>query len=107
MYPYLPGHPRMAPREPNLLLCARDVRTMTVIDIRIELKKGVADPEGANTKKTLASLGFGGIESVRSIKCFEVTVDLPADEALKAGEEYCRKLLANPVVQSYSVSIKG
>ena len=80
---------------------------MTVIDIRIELKKGVADPEGANTKKTLASLGFGGIESVRSIKCFEVTVDLPADEALKAGDEYCRKLLANPVVQSYSVTIKG
>jgi len=79
---------------------------MTVIDIRIELKKGVADPEGANTKKTLASLGFKEIEAVRSIKFFEITVDLPADEALKAGEEYCRKLLANPVIQSYSISLK-
>ena len=79
---------------------------MAVIDIRIELKKGVADPEGANTKKTLTSLGFQGIESVKTIKCFEVTVDLPAAEAVKAGEEYCRKLLANPVVQSYSVSLK-
>ena len=43
---------------------------MTAIDIRIELKKGVADPEGSNTKKTLESLGFKGITSVKSVKCF-------------------------------------
>lgn len=79
---------------------------MAVIDIRIELKKGVADPEGANTKKTLTSLGFEGIESVKAVKVYEVTVDLPAEQALKAGEEYCRSLLANPVVQSYSVSLR-
>lgn len=78
---------------------------MTVIDIRIELKKGVADPEGSNTKKTLEALGFGGIRSVKSVKVFEVDLDMPADEAVKAGEEYCRKLLANPVVQSYKVTL--
>jgi len=79
---------------------------MTVIDIRIELKKGVADPEGANTKKTLESLGFQGIEQVRTIKNFEVTLDMPAAEAKVKGEEMCKKLLANPVIQSYAVIVR-
>jgi phosphoribosylformylglycinamidine synthase len=79
---------------------------MTVIDIRIELKKGVADPEGTDTKKTLESLGFKGIQSVKSVKMFEIELDLPEKEAVAAGEEYCRKLLANPVVQSYKVTVR-
>jgi len=78
---------------------------MTVIDIRIELKKGVADPEGTNKKKTLESLGFSGIKSVKSVKFFEVDMDLPEKEAVAAGEEFCRKLLANPVVQSFKVNV--
>ena len=79
---------------------------MTVIDIRIELKKGVADPEGTNTKKTLESLGFKGIQSVKSVKMFEIELNLPEKEAVAAGEEYCKKLLANPVVQSYKVTVR-
>ena len=79
---------------------------MTVIDIRIELKKGVADPDGSNTMKTLESLGFKGIRSVKSVKTFVMDLDMPAEEAKKAGEEYCRRLLANPVVQSYSVTVR-
>ena len=79
---------------------------MTVIEIRIELKKGVADPEGKNTRKTLESLGFKGIADVRSVKLFEVELDMPADDALNAGEEMCRKLLANPVIQNYRVTVR-
>lgn len=79
---------------------------MTVIEIRIELKKGVADPEGSNTKKTLESLGFEGIESVKAIKMFEMKTNLPADKAKAKGEEMCRKLLANPVIQNYTVTVR-
>ncbi|MBE6528271.1 MAG: phosphoribosylformylglycinamidine synthase subunit PurS [Thermoplasmata archaeon] len=79
---------------------------MAVLEIRIELKKGVADPEGKNTKKTLESLGFEGIKEVKAIKLFEMEVDLPADEAKKAGEEMCKKLLANPVIQNYKVTVR-
>ncbi|MDR3283376.1 MAG: phosphoribosylformylglycinamidine synthase subunit PurS [Candidatus Methanoplasma sp.] len=79
---------------------------MTVVDVRIELKKGVADPEGSNTKKTLESLGFKGIDSVRTVKVFEITLDAPAEEAKKHAEEMCRQLLANPVIQKYSVVVR-
>lgn len=79
---------------------------MAIIDIRIELKKGVADPEGANTKKTLEALGFEGIEDLKSVKVYEVTLDMTAEEAGQAGEEMCRKLLVNPVIQRYSVTVR-
>ncbi len=79
---------------------------MTVVEIRIELKKGVADPEGKNTRKTLESLGFDGIQAVRTVKLFEVEMDLPADEAKAQAEEMCRKFLANPVIQNYKVSVR-
>lgn len=79
---------------------------MVVAEIRIELKAGVADPEGQNTKKTLELLGFRGIKAVRSIKFFEITLDLPRDEAMRACEEMCRRLLANPVIQTFKIELK-
>ncbi|MCE5296034.1 MAG: phosphoribosylformylglycinamidine synthase subunit PurS [Euryarchaeota archaeon] len=79
---------------------------MVVAEIRIELKQGVADPEGQNTKKALELLGFKGIKNVKSIKVFDIELDADAAEAKKAGEEMCRKLLANPVIQKFSVQIK-
>ena len=79
---------------------------MVVAEIRIELKQGVADPEGQNTRKALELLGFKGIKGVRSVKTFEVELDLPAEEARQQSEEMCRKLLANPVIQKFKVEIK-
>ena len=79
---------------------------MAQIEIRIELKKGVADPEGKNTMKTLESLGFEGVESVRSVKVFDIELDRTPEKAVEAGEEMCRKLLANPVIQNYRVILR-
>lgn len=79
---------------------------MTVVEIRIELKKGVADPEGKNTRKTLEFLGFKGVNDVKTVKLFEVDMDLPPAEAQAEAEEMCRKFLANPVIQNYRVSVR-
>jgi phosphoribosylformylglycinamidine synthase len=77
-----------------------------VAEIRIELKPGVADPEGQNTRKALELLGFEGIKGVRTIKVFEMELDSPPDEARAQCEEMCRKLLANPVIQRFKVTLK-
>jgi len=79
---------------------------MVIADIRIELKSGVADPEGQNTKKALELLGFQGIRSVRSMKFFEIELDMDEEQARTACEDMCRKLLANPVIQSFVVDIR-
>ncbi|MHC1710243.1 MAG: phosphoribosylformylglycinamidine synthase subunit PurS [Methanomassiliicoccales archaeon] len=79
---------------------------MVVAEIRIELKPGVADPEGKNTKKALELLGFNDIKGVRSIKMFEIEMDAEPDVARKECEEMCRKLLANPVIQKFRVDLR-
>ncbi|MFO7992204.1 MAG: phosphoribosylformylglycinamidine synthase subunit PurS [Thermoplasmata archaeon] len=80
---------------------------MVVAEIIIELKKGVADPEGMNTKKALKLLGWE-VDDVKSGKIFEIDFGdkMSEDEARKEGEEMCKKLLANPVIQTYEINIK-
>ena len=46
------------------------------------------------------------MKSVKSIKVFDVELDMSPEDALKAGEEMCRKLLANPVIQNYKVTVR-
>ena len=79
---------------------------MVVAEVRIELKEGVADPEGRNTQKALELLGFSGIANVRSIKVFEIILDGSPDDARARVEEMCRRLLANPVIHRFTISIK-
>ena len=79
---------------------------MVVAEIRIELKPGVADPEGRNTKKALELLGFNNIKGVRSIKMFEIEMDAEPVVARKECEEMCRRLLANPVIQKFRVDLR-
>ncbi len=76
------------------------------VQVQIRLKKGVADPEGDNTLKALNLLGFKGLASVHSAKLFEI--ELEEEDREKAREhvdEMCRRLLANPVIQDYSIEM--
>lgn len=79
---------------------------MVVAEVRIELKPGVADPEGKNTKKALELLGFNDIKGVRSIKMFEIEMDADPEVARRECEEMCRRLLANPVIQKFRVDLR-
>jgi len=80
---------------------------MFIAEIKIELKRGVADPEGENTKKALKLLGFDEIETVKSVKLFEIALNTDDEEMAKERiEEMCNKLLANPVIHNYSIKLK-
>lgn len=79
---------------------------MAVAEVRITLKKGVADPEGKNTLKALELLGFKGLHDVRALKVFEIEVDGKKKDVEKKIEEMCRKLLANPVIHNYTISVR-
>ena len=78
---------------------------MVIAEVRVELKKGVADPEGKNTLKALELLGFQGLKDVKTVKVFDIYLDDGGDVAKKV-DEMCRRLLANPVIHNYSIKIK-
>ncbi|MCK5292202.1 MAG: phosphoribosylformylglycinamidine synthase subunit PurS [Thermoplasmata archaeon] len=80
---------------------------MTTAQVQIHLKKGVADPEGGNTLKALELLGFDSAVDVKSARLFEISLDEDdPDKAKQIVEEMCRKLLANPVIHDYTISLK-
>ena len=81
---------------------------MTRVKIEVDLKKGVTDPEGDNVRKALNLLGFKGIRGVHSAKLFLIDVDAKDSAgAHAAAEEMCRRLLANPVVHDYTITIES
>ena len=77
----------------------------TEIEIQVGLKSGMADPEGANVKKALDLLGFDNVKKVDSVKCYRIIIDKDESDAMKEADEICKKLLANPVVHEYSISV--
>jgi phosphoribosylformylglycinamidine synthase subunit PurS len=69
--------------------------------IVVTLKPGVLDPQGKAIEHALGGLGFGGVESVRAGKIFELEVaDGTSDAAL---DDMCRQLLANTVIENYRI----
>jgi len=77
-------------------------------EVRVSLKKGVADPEGMNTRKALELLGFKDVQEVRSVKLFLIRMDaLDEAEARRKAEDMCRRLLVNPVIHNFAIDIKA
>ena len=81
---------------------------MFIVEVQVHLKDGVADPEGANTRKTLELLGIKEVHRVQSVKGYVFTVDA-SDRRRAEGvvQEACRRLLANPVIHRYTVTVKS
>jgi len=74
--------------------------------IHITLKKDVLDPQGKVLANSLTDLGFGGIQSVRQGKYIEIILDGDDKNAATVKlNKMCEKLLANLVIEDYSVEI--
>lgn len=74
--------------------------------VHVMLKDGVLDPQGEAVRHALGHLGFTGVEAVRQGKVIEL--DLVATDTAAAETEVkamCEKLLANTVIEKYTVEI--
>lgn len=76
----------------------------TTYRVTITRKEGLSDPEGATSRKALVDLGFTEVEDVSFGRIITVVVDEDdPDRARQRLDEMCSKLLANPVMEQYSV----
>ncbi|MCS7118515.1 MAG: phosphoribosylformylglycinamidine synthase subunit PurS [Archaeoglobaceae archaeon] len=79
-----------------------------IADVHIELKEGVADPEGESTLKALRLLGYKRVKKVSSVRVFRIEIDTKSkEEAEKEIKEICERLLANPVIHRYRINWIG
>jgi phosphoribosylformylglycinamidine synthase PurS subunit len=75
--------------------------------VYVTLKKSVFDPQGKTIHDALQSLGYKGVADVRQGKFFEVSLEgVSAAEAQKTAEEIARKVLSNPVIESFKVEVE-
>ena len=74
--------------------------------VTVRLKHGVLDPEAETTQRSLERLGFE-LEDLRSADLFELDLDAEsADSAHERAEEMTERLLANPTIHDYEVSVE-
>ncbi|MGH7353810.1 MAG: phosphoribosylformylglycinamidine synthase subunit PurS [Candidatus Rokuibacteriota bacterium] len=74
------------------------------VRVLVRLKPGILDVQGAAVQRALAGLGFGDVRDLRVGKLIEVDVDAPTDAAAHARvDAMCRRLLANTILEDYSI----
>ena len=74
--------------------------------VEVQLRPGIADPQGATIERALPALGFAGISGIRTGKAFRFRLDAPDEaEARRVVGELCARLLANPVIEDATVSV--
>ena len=76
--------------------------------VHVALRTGIADPEGQTIASALRSLGYDSVSEVRSGKLMRIAFE--ADDATGAEatvEEMCRRLLANPVMETATWELRA
>ncbi|MBA3799543.1 MAG: phosphoribosylformylglycinamidine synthase subunit PurS [Geodermatophilaceae bacterium] len=76
---------------------------MVRVVVDVMLKPEISDPQGQAVLGALRRLGHGGVAGLRQGKRFELEVSDPVDESMI--EQIADTLLANPVIEDYTVHI--
>lgn len=75
--------------------------------VRVTLRPSILDPQGKAIRHTLHNLGYRNVTDVRAGKLLELLIDAedPA-EAEQLAQEAASKLLANPVMEDFTIEIE-
>lgn len=77
-----------------------------IVHIKVMPLKELLDPQGKAVMGGLKNLGLTGVEDVRVGKNITLQLDASSPEQAKQlAEEASKKLLANPVMEYFEVSV--
>ncbi len=78
-------------------------------EVRIDVTHvpGVLDPQGATVERALPALGYDNVSAVSIAKTIRLTLDAGSDAGTARAQvdDMCQRLLANPVIERYTVEI--
>ena len=75
--------------------------------IHVTLKNGVLDPQGKAIEHSLSNLGFEGVDAARQGKYIELDLNhTDRDKAMADVDAMCKKLIANTVIENYSIDLE-
>jgi phosphoribosylformylglycinamidine synthase subunit PurS len=74
--------------------------------VRVTLRPSILDPQGKAIRHALHRLGYEGVGEVRAGRLIELTLDAAStEEAERMAHEAADKLLANPVMEDFTVEV--
>jgi len=74
------------------------------VRVLIRLKPSILDVQGAAVKRALGGLGFGEVTDLRVGKVVDIELQAATvAEARQRADEMCKKLLANPLLEDYTI----
>jgi phosphoribosylformylglycinamidine synthase len=77
------------------------------IEVRVMPRPALLDPQGQAVEHALAALGFSGVERVRVGRALVLAVERPSLAAAERdARTMCDRLLANPVTEDFTVSVR-
>jgi len=80
--------------------------TRWIVEAEVMPKQGVNDPQGDAIMSGLKSLGFAQVNRIRCGKLIRVELDAGSEhQAREQGTLMCQKLLANPVIESFTLTV--
>jgi len=78
------------------------------VTVEITRRPEIADPEGTTIQRALADLGHNDVVSVRVDRVIHLDVNGDDPETVRSMvEEMCRQVLANPVLEDFTVEVSG
>ena len=76
------------------------------VQVKVMPLKELLDPQGKAVMGGLGNLGLKEVSDVRIGKNISLQIDAPSPEAAKnVAEEAAKKLLANPVMEYFEISV--
>jgi phosphoribosylformylglycinamidine synthase subunit PurS len=76
--------------------------------VEVQLRPGIADPEGATIERALPALGFDQVAHVRAGRSFSFELDAPDETAARStASDLADRLLANPVIEQSHLELEA
>lgn len=74
--------------------------------VEVQLRPGIADPQGATIERALPALGFSDVNNLRVGRAIRFEVEAPDEAAAgRLAEDLAARLLANPVIEQADVKV--
>jgi phosphoribosylformylglycinamidine synthase len=82
---------------------------MPTFEAHVEIRHlpGIADPQGATVERALPALGYTNVSEVHIGKTIRLVVESDSEGKARAEvDDMCERLLANPVIESYEITLR-
>jgi phosphoribosylformylglycinamidine synthase len=74
--------------------------------VEVRFREGVLDPEAQAIHRALGGMGMEGVRAVRRARVFDLDLEAADRASARAQvEAMCERLLANPVIETYRISL--